>query len=161
LTAAVQAVSFGLSFLLLFAASTGAADRLHLTGVVDGPTGIGVAGARVQIVRATGSAAAETVTGTDGRYGFIDAEPGSFSLQVSAPGFEEKHVSVVLQKTGALPPLRLQIAPQLAEITVTANLGMVEESSASARSTATVEHERIVSVPLATAAHALESVPGV
>jgi outer membrane receptor protein involved in Fe transport len=103
-------------FLLLAAISVG--------GVVVGPTGEPVAGAKVSLRDASQAELRSTLSGPDGRFALESAPPGVFLLRVELPPFApwEGRVRVVdgrqLEKA-----VRLDMSPVRAEITVMAEPG--------------------------------------
>lgn len=93
------------------------------TGVVTGTvTGIGGAGVGGATVVAGGLAdPPQTTTVTDGAIGTFQLAglpvPGSYTLTVTAPGYAEQTVPVVLAADAVLPPLNITLVPSSGVIT--------------------------------------------
>ena len=76
------------ALLICLAPLAASAQNASLSGRVADPQGGAIVGAVVTL-GATGSAAPRTTrTGVDGTFSFADTAPGSYTLQVDAPGFQ-------------------------------------------------------------------------
>ncbi len=89
-----------------------------LSGVVNGPAGSPVSGARVAVKNTATSKTAETQSDSGGHYSFPDLPPGTYEVTASAQGFSARQLSVPVT-TGA--PQTLDIA--LASASSAPNLG--------------------------------------
>jgi hypothetical protein len=86
--------------------------RWALSGAItDAAAQTPVNGAKVEIVEGTNQGAAAT-TNAEGRYRFDSLEPGTFSIQVKAEGFENERRSVTLSSDQVVDvPIRKPAAP--------------------------------------------------
>ncbi len=73
-------------FALCVSASGQATTSLH--GTVTDPSGAAIAGARVTLTQAATSTSRDTVTSSTGAYSFPAVLPGTYSLRVTANGFQ-------------------------------------------------------------------------
>jgi hypothetical protein len=87
--------------------------------VLDEPGALAI-GARVRLTRPGESQSQEVVSGEDGQFSFGDVLPGPFQLTITAPEFETKLFSGVLQPVTAyfVPAIALKIAPTTTTIKV-------------------------------------------
>jgi hypothetical protein len=96
-------------------------DTGGVTGTVTDSTGAIVAGATVKLVNeATGLSSAGVSTST-GAYAFNAVRPGSYTLQVEAPGFQttvDKKVQIHIQQTQTID-IRLATGAVTQQVTVT------------------------------------------
>lgn len=85
---------------------------LRISGRVVDPTGVPVAGARVELRGGTQLGALETQTAEDGQFLFANPAAGPFRLSVSAAGFTAQEISgTASQDQGLeLPPITLALA---------------------------------------------------
>jgi hypothetical protein len=91
-----------------------------LSGTIVDPTGVGVFGAHITLVRQDGSPAQQTVSAEDGKFAFTDIPAGPFQLTIGAEGFSAQTLSGVLPAGDhkVLPPITLTLAPVVAEVHV-------------------------------------------
>lgn len=92
-------------------------------GNVTDPTGANVGGVKVRIVNLRENVAREATGSNDGSYEFQNVRPGTYSVQVTKPGFR-----VFLVKEVALDSrqtLRVDVSLQLGEVTQTVEVSAV------------------------------------
>lgn len=98
-----------------------------ITGIVSGTvvdaSGAVAAGARVQLRGAGEEQPLRTISGSDGQFSFANVAPGPFQLTISAPGFETKVVSGMLEtgKSYIVPEVALRIAAATTNVKVGVN----------------------------------------
>lgn len=91
-----------------------------LSGTIVDPTGVGVSGAHITLVRQDGSPAQQTISAEDGTFAFTSIPPGPFQLTVGAEGFSAQALSGILPvgETKRLSPITLALAPVVSEVHV-------------------------------------------
>jgi iron complex outermembrane receptor protein len=91
-----------------------------LSGVVSDQTGAPVAGAKVELL--SGQVVARSAaTDREGRYGVEGAQPGEYTLRVTAPGFEVSERRVMVGASGAAAvDVRLEVQALEESVLVTA-----------------------------------------
>lgn len=91
-----------------------------LSGAIVDPTGVGVSGARITLLRQDGSPAQQTATAEDGSFSFPNISSGAFQLTIGAEGFSTQTFSGVLPEgeNKVLPAIALALAPVVAEVHV-------------------------------------------
>jgi hypothetical protein len=125
---------FCISFLILIgwaAPALLAQSKASLHGQVTDPSGAIVPGATVQLSGAGGKSYT-TTAGGDGSYSFAALPPGSYTLDVSVPGFtpfSETGVSIV-DGTSRMLNIPLTIATQEQQVEVTADVQQLDTEPA-------------------------------
>jgi hypothetical protein len=89
-------------------------------GTVIDQAGAVAVGAQVQLTRAGQSQAQQATSGDNGQFLFSDLPPGPFQLTVTAPGFQARVISGVLNPAQAylVPEIVLTIAPTTTNVSV-------------------------------------------
>ena len=95
--------AFGLLLSLLFAAHAWAQISGGLAGRVTDPSGAAVRGAQVTLTRMSTGVKRTTESTADGYYTFTQVLPGSYSVEVAAPGFARVLRQGITVATGATP----------------------------------------------------------
>lgn len=110
-----------LGVLLLAAANPGFAQpEGAVTGLVSDPTGAPVAGAKVDLLSSSG-AGRSSATDSDGRYRFESVVPGSYSVRVTAAGFQASERRFEVGASGgAVADVRLAVRSLNESVSVTA-----------------------------------------
>lgn len=91
-----------------------------LSGSIVDPSGMGVSGAHITLLRQDGSPAQQTVSAEDGTFAFPNISSGPFQLTIGAEGFSAQTFSGILPagENKVLPPITLALAPVVAEVHV-------------------------------------------
>jgi len=102
-----------------------------LTGLVSDPTGAVVPSAAVQIVNAGTQVTQETTSDAQGRFLFSFLQPGSYKLNVSAPGFNKyQQIGITLNVNApATVNVRLGVQSAVTEVVVNSNAEMIDTES--------------------------------
>jgi hypothetical protein len=134
----------------LFAARIARADELYgrVRGSVTDPSGALVSGAKLRITNVNTGISAETTSGADGSYSFINLKPGIYTLTGSKAGFksfEVRSVSVI-QNQIFLQNIPLELGTLSETLEVQANPVQVE--STSMQLGATLSGDTITNLPL-------------
>jgi iron complex outermembrane receptor protein len=99
----------------------GAAQQTAITGLVSDQTGASIAGATVDLTRA-GAVIRSGVTDREGRYRLDDAQPGAYTVRVTAPGFQiaERQLDIAASGPAAVADFRLEVQALEESVLVTA-----------------------------------------
>jgi iron complex outermembrane receptor protein len=108
--------------LVVIASPLGAAQQaVAITGLVSDQTGASVVGAKVELTRGP-VVIRSVVTDRDGRYRLGDAQPGAYTVRVTAPGFQiaERQLTVAGSGPAAVADFRLAVQTLEESVVVTA-----------------------------------------
>jgi hypothetical protein len=102
-----------------------------LTGLVSDPSGAVIPSATVQIVNAGTQVAQETVSDSQGRFLFSFLQPGSYQLNVSAPGFNKYQQTGITLNVNepATVNIHLAVRSTATEVIVNSNAEMIDTES--------------------------------
>ena len=92
-------------------------ERGNISGIVSDPQGAAVAGATIKIVNRDTNATVNAVTGSTGEYNAPNLSPGTYRIEITAPGFKrfvQENVIVAAAST-----LRSDIQLQLGQVSET------------------------------------------
>jgi hypothetical protein len=100
-----------------------------ITGRVVDPTGVGVAGATIKLLRGNPMAVQETTSDGDGRFAFTNVEAGAFHLIMTSSGFVRREFSGTVQsgQTVDVPQVTLALASVNTEVRVVPPQVIAEE----------------------------------
>lgn len=118
-----------------------------LRGTVWDANGGAVANARVRLTDQGTGAARNTLSGTAGEFVFSELVPGSYTVEVEAPGFKKfqrKDVVVGTQQQVSLD-LKLEIGAVTESVMVTESVPLVETANASQGQV--LDNEKVVDLP--------------
>ncbi len=103
----------------------------ELTGSVLDRSGAGVANATIHLIETSTNVSQTTVSTSSGNYVFINLNPGSYRLEVSATGFERLNRSGVTVVTGqtVTADLTLTVGAQRQTITVTDDAPLLQAAT--------------------------------
>jgi outer membrane receptor protein involved in Fe transport len=147
----------GLFSLGVAMAQTGGGSVL---GTVLDPSGLPVAGARVEVDSAQGSHLT-AVTRSDGTFSIHLPANGMYTVRISSPGFESKEMPVTIGTTGTPAPLRISLAVGAANSTINVQ-GRADNliGIASSAGQVTVGAEELKNRPILRSGEILEALPG-
>ena len=118
-----------------------------IQGVVQDPSGAGLAGARVDLLNAATHVTASTTADGSGNYHFGSLAPGSYSVTAEAPGFAKSQVDVTLLTEQNLSvPVRLKVGSISEAVNVTAEAPVVDTSDS--RTQLTLENQTVAQLPV-------------
>ncbi len=123
--------------------------RGTIRGTVTDPNGAIVPGATVRLLDAIrGTEVRSVQTNNSGGYQFLEVEPSTYNIIVSASGFGESTVSriTVEPNRNVTTDVALALSGTTAEVTVSAGVQLIDQESPTLGTT--VENERIVGLPL-------------
>jgi hemoglobin/transferrin/lactoferrin receptor protein len=115
-----------LVYLVLLALPT-LAQSHSLAGVVKDSSGEAVAGAVINLLNARQVSLATTHSNAQGRFEFGQVTPGTYELLVTGKGFAPRRRAVQVPTASAELEIKLGLEALTAEVTVTADIGTVQE----------------------------------
>lgn len=136
-----------LSFALLAAVAAFAQFTASIQGVVQDPTGAGVAKATIHLTNL--STGAETVATSDpeGNYRFVSLAPGKYHVMVEAPGFSRSQVDVTLLTEQNLNvPISVKVGSVSESVIVSTEAPVVD--TADSRVQLTIENRAVAQLPI-------------
>jgi hypothetical protein len=129
--------AFCIAFVLFLTCCSSLLLGQGLTGQVSGtitdPSGGAVANADVQISNAQTGLVRNTKSDNEGHFVFTQLLPGTFTLEISAPGFkkyEQQEVTVTATERVTLPTIAMQVGAVSETISITAEVAAVQTESA-------------------------------
>lgn len=119
-----------------------------LNGMVTDPSGAVIPSAKVQVVNMATQVKKQTVSDAQGRFLFSFLLPGSYQLDVSAPGFSDYHQTGITLDVNApaTANVHMQVGSASAEVTVAANAQMIDTESSTLHQI--VGHQYLENLPL-------------
>jgi Carboxypeptidase regulatory-like domain len=135
------------SVLLLFSATALAQFTASIQGVVQDPTGAGVAKATIHLVNvATGNTTVAT-SDESGNYRFVSLAPGSYKITAEAAGFSKSEASVTLLTEQNLNvPIALKVGSISESVVVSTEAPVVD--TADSRVHLTLENQAVAQLPI-------------
>jgi Tfp pilus assembly protein PilF len=98
-----------------FAAEDWRGDNRLAGSVVDKNTGKGIAGAKLKLRSTKGSQGGPDITAdSNGKWAILGIGAGGWNIDVEAPGYELRKVSVGLNEGQRLPPMKIEMEPAAA-----------------------------------------------
>ena len=134
--------------LFLLAKAAQAQFSGSVQGLVQDPSGAGVAKASVSLVNTATSVTEKTTSDDSGNYRFVSLAPGSYKITASAAGFSATDVQATLttgQNLNVLIPLSVASASTAIEVTAAAPVVDTSET----RNQQTIQSEELSALPLA------------
>jgi outer membrane receptor protein involved in Fe transport len=126
----IRSIVVACALVTLVVGTAVAQDAHTVRGIVRDPTGGVIRGAEIQILGARQRLAGAAVTDDQGRFVIPVAEPGSYVLEIRAPGFAEIRTSVFIPRADAQPLELTTGAPSLHEdVSVMASVDHTEPAT--------------------------------
>jgi Carboxypeptidase regulatory-like domain len=133
--------------LLICSGAAFAQFSASIQGVVQDPSGAGVAHAKIDLVNTATQVAATTSSDGSGNYGFSSLAPGTYRLTAEAPNFGRAQVDVTLLTQQTLSvPFTLKVGSTTEAITVTTEAPVVD--TADSRNELTLENQAVAQLPI-------------
>lgn len=137
-------------------------DRAVIGGVVKDTSGAAVGSARVSLLNSRQAVVATAKTDAEGRFELKGVAQGSYELLVTGPrGFEQRRLAIRL--AGAAPaPLEVVLGAEMltAEVTVTAEIGIVQSLDQTTQQVNVIDEERLEERAKAVTAQVAQEEPG-
>jgi len=118
-----------------------------IQGVVQDPTGAGVAKAQVQLVNIATGVKKIASSDSSGNYRFISIAPGSYKVSVEAAGFSKSEAEVtLLTEQNVNLPISLRVGSANESVTVSTQAPIVD--TADSRTELTLENKAVAELPI-------------
>src|SRR3954464_9747250 len=135
------------SILLLATATAFSQFTASIQGVVQDPTGAGVAKATIHLVNVATGGTTVATSDASGNYRFVSLAPGSYKLTVEAAGFSKAEVGVTLLTEQNLSvPITVKVGSASEAVTVTTEAPVVD--TADSRTQLTLENQAVAQLPV-------------
>src|SRR5579863_8335722 len=132
---------------IFFTASAFAQFTGSVQGVVQDPSGAGVAKASVQLVNSATKVTQVANTDAAGNFVFVSLAPGAYKVTVEAAGFAKSQVDITLLTEQNLSvPVTLKVGSVSEAVTVTTEAPVVD--TADSRTQLTIENQAVAQLPI-------------
>jgi len=136
-----------LCLLLWLASAAFAQFTASIQGVVQDPSGAGVAKATVVVTNQATGAATTTTTDAEGNYRFVDLAPGRYKITASSAGFAKSESDVTLLTSQNLnAPISLKVGSVSDSVIVSTEAPVVD--TADSRVQLTIENQAVADLPV-------------
>ncbi len=138
------------------------AQDAKVTGVVKDASGSPVTGATVNLLNARQSGVATAMTDAQGQFTLKGVAAGTYEVLVTAKGFAARRAAIQIpnDEKEALQ-IRLGVAPLTAEVTVTADVGTVQELDKTTQQVNVIDEDQLQQRATSVLAQAFREEPGV
>ena len=141
-------VRLALALVLTSMFAFGQSERGNISGIISDPQGAAVAGAVIKVINRSTNATANVVASSSGEYNAPNLSPGTYRIEVSAPGFKrfvQENVIVAAAST-----LRSDIQLQLGQVseTVEVSASAVVIQTDNAKISTQVQNKLVDELPL-------------
>jgi hypothetical protein len=134
-------------FLVFLTATSFAQFTASIQGIVQDPTGAGIAKASVQLVNTATAVTSLTTSDTGGNYRFVSLAPGSYKITVEASGFAKSEANVTLLTEQNLNlPITVKVGAVTESIVVSTEAPIVD--TADSRTELTLENQGVAQLPI-------------
>jgi len=135
------------SMFLIASSAAFAQFTASIQGVVQDPSGAGIAKASIQLVNASTGGTTVATSDASGNYRFVSLAPGSYKLTVDATGFSKTEVDVTLLTEQNLSvPVTLKVGSASEAVTVTTEAPVVD--TADSRTQLTLDNQAVAQLPV-------------
>jgi len=153
--------AFTLRFMILAADDVGAQSGYDLSGSIKDDSGAAVAQATISLLNSRQLAVASARTDAQGQFTLRGAPAGSYELLVTGKGFEPRSRAVSLPRDASSPiEIKLGVAALTAEVTVTAEFGVVQSFGATAQQVNVIDEDKIAQRATSVLAQVAQEEPG-
>jgi hypothetical protein len=131
-------------------ALTGSAQTFRggISGIVTDPSGAAVASANVQAVNDGTGQLRQTVSSSAGEFTFQDIPLGTYTITVSAPGFETVKTNKVPVSAGSVYNLPVKLSPAAQSTTIEVAASALALDTTSPTQTSTIAERSVQDIPL-------------
>lgn len=138
---------YALSVVLFFSTAALAQFNASIQGVVQDPSGAGVAKATVEAVDVATGVSAVTTSDASGNYRFVSLAPGKYKITAEAAGFSKSEADVTLLTEQNLNvPITLKVGSVSQSVLVTSEAPVVD--TADSRTQLTIENRAVAQLPV-------------
>jgi hypothetical protein len=142
-----RSISVLLSVLFIASAAAFAQFTAGIQGVVQDPSGAGIAKATIQLVNVATGVTAVTTSDSSGNYRFVSLAPGNYKVTGEGTGFSKSEVNVTLLTEQTLNvPVTLKVGSASEAITVTTEAPIVD--TADSRTQLTLDNQAVAELPV-------------
>jgi hypothetical protein len=142
-----RSISVLVSVLFLASAAAFAQFTAGIQGVVQDPSGAGIAKATIQLVNVATGVTAVTTSDSSGNYRFVSLAPGNYKVTGEGTGFSKSEVNVTLLTEQTLNvPVTLKVGSASEAITVTTEAPIVD--TADSRTQLTLDNQAVAELPV-------------
>jgi len=118
-----------------------------IQGIVQDPTGAGVAKAQIELVNIATGVTKISASDSSGNYRFVSLAPGNYKISVGATGFSKAEVEVrLLTEQNVNLPISLKVGSARESVTVSTEAPIVD--TADSRTELTLENEGVAQLPI-------------
>jgi len=122
--------------------------RGGISGIVTDPAGAAVASASVQAINDGTGQLHQTVSSSAGEFTFQDIPLGTYTITVSAPGFETVKITRVLVSAGSVYNLPVKVSPAAQNTTIEVSASALALDTTSPTQTSTIAERSVQDIPL-------------
>ena len=134
-------------FFILLTATAFAQFTASIQGIVQDPTGAGIAKASVQLVNTATAVTSLTTSDAGGNYRFVSLAPGSYKITVEATGFAKAEANVTLLTEQNLNvPITVKVGSVSESVVVSTEAPIVD--TADSRTELTLENQGVAQLPI-------------
>jgi hypothetical protein len=142
-----RTISVLVSMLLVTCAGAFAQFTAGIQGVVQDPSGAGIAKATIQLVNVATGATSVTTSDNSGNYRFISLAPGRYRVTGEASGFSKSEVNITLLTEQDLNlPVTLKVGAASETVTVSTEAPVLD--TADSRTQMTIENRAVAQLPI-------------
>ena len=142
-----RSIAILVTILFITSAAAFAQFTAGIQGVVQDPSGAGIAKVTIQVVNVATGGTAVTTSDSAGNYRFVSLAPGNYKVICEAAGFSKSEVNVTLLTEQNLSvPVTLKVGSATEAITVTSEAPVVD--TADSRTQLTLENQAVAQLPI-------------
>ncbi len=135
------------AFLALWVVPAWAQFTANIQGVIQDPSGAGVAKAQVLLVNSATGVQKTATSDSSGNYRFVSLPPGSYRIAVDATGFSKAEAEITLLTEQNLNlPITLKVGAASESVVVTTQAPIVD--TADSRTQLTLDNEGVAELPI-------------
>src|SRR5436190_832311 len=144
----MQIVRSAVFVVLASLALLGQSDRGNITGIVTDPTGASIASAELSVINRDTNATVKLVTTSSGEYSAPNLPPGSYRIEITAPGFKHfvRQNIEVSASTTVRVDAKLQLGQVSEQVEVSAAVSTIQTDDA--KVSTQVENKLVDELPL-------------
>jgi len=135
------------SLLALWAAPAFAQFTANIQGVIQDPTGAGVAKAQIELLNVATGERKAAASDSSGNYRFVSLAPGNYKITVEATGFSKAETSVtLLTEQNVNLPISLRVGSASESVVVSTQAPIID--TADSRTELTLDNKGVAELPI-------------